>query len=163
MPTESKPLLDSNILIYAANVDSSFYEKAVEVIERYLRVGFFLSDLNLIEFFQVITDGRKTPDPFSPDEAFTYIKMLVAVPEVHVLKTQTLAELLAIETIYEEMIRMGIRRFQIYDYLIADCMRENQVKTIITGDKGDFRKFDFIEAINPFVVEAPHSEPSASR
>ena len=33
MPTESKPLLDSNILIYAANVDSSFYEKAVEVIE----------------------------------------------------------------------------------------------------------------------------------
>jgi len=108
MTTKSKPLLDSNIFIYAANGDSPFYKKATEVIERYLRSGFFLSDLNLIEFFQVVTDTRKTPDPFSPKEAFTYIKKLVAVPGVHVLRTQTLAELLAIEAICEEMIELGI-------------------------------------------------------
>jgi predicted nucleic acid-binding protein len=155
MTTESKPLLDSNILIYAANSGSPFYKKAIEVIERYLCSGFFLSDMNLIEFFQVVTDIRKTPDPFSPEEAFTYIKKLVAVPGVHVLRTQTLVELLAIEAIYEEMIELGIRRFQIYDYLIADCMRKNKIKTIITGDEGDFKKFSFIEVINPFVPESP--------
>jgi predicted nucleic acid-binding protein len=157
MTTGSKPLLDSNILIYAANGDSPFYKKAVEVIRKYLHTGFFLSDLNLIEFFQVVTDGRKTPEPFSPKEAFTYIKKLVAVPEVHVLRTQTLAELLAIEAICEEMIELGIRRFEIYDYLIADCMRKNKVKMIITGNQGDFKKFGFIEVINPFAPDSPHS------
>jgi hypothetical protein len=89
-----------------------------------------LSDLNLIEFFQVITDGRKTSDPFSHEEALTYIKKLVEVPVEHILKTQTLAELLAIEKIYEEMIKPGIRRFQIYDYLIADCMRKIRSKRL---------------------------------
>jgi hypothetical protein len=100
--------------------------------------------------------NKLTASPFS-----TYIKKLVAVPGVHVLRTQTLEELLAIEAICEEMIELGIRRFQIYDYLIADCMRKNQVKTIVTGNEGDFKKFSFIEVINPFVPESPHSAPSA--
>lgn len=162
MATRAEPLLDSNILIYATNVDSPFYKKSIEVITKYLRTGFFLSDLNLIEFFQVVTDIRKTPDPFLPEEAFTYIKKLTSVPEVHVLRTQTLVELIAIKAIYEEMIELGIRRFQIYDYLIADCMRKNQVKTIITGNEADFKKFSFIEVINPFETKSPHSASSAS-
>ncbi|MFN2343753.1 MAG: UDP-4-amino-4,6-dideoxy-N-acetyl-beta-L-altrosamine transaminase [Desulfonatronovibrio sp.] len=152
MKIDGAPLVDSNILLYSANLDSPFYHKAVDILAHYTRSGLYVADINLIEFFQVITDGRKTACPFSPEKASEFIKKFVDIPDVCVLKTRTLHEILFDHDLHEEIKAFNIKRFDIYDYLIADCMRANQVTTIITGNIKDFKKFDFIQAINPFTT-----------
>jgi len=163
MKMQFKPLLDSNIFIYAANEDSGFFTEAVKVIEENAFTGFFITDLNLIEFFQVITDGRKTISPYSTEDALAYIRKLVRIPGVQVLKTRPLSEIVANTDRYEELTKLKIHRFDIYDYLIADCMRANKIKTIYTANIKDFKKLGFIQSINPFEPVAPYSAPSAKR
>jgi dTDP-4-amino-4,6-dideoxygalactose transaminase/predicted nucleic acid-binding protein len=150
MKTTEKPLFDSNILIYSVNADSPFHETALELLVQYTQSGFYVADVNLIEFFQVVTDGRKTVHPFSTEQASEYIRKLVNIPQVSVLRVRSLHEILQDDEAHEEVRRLKIKRFAIYDYLIADCMRRHNVKEIITGNARDFRKFPFLDVINPF-------------
>ncbi len=145
-----KPVLDSNILIYSANADSLFYEQAYKVIEHYAQEGFWVTDINLVEFFQVVTDGRKTSQPFSPAQATEYINKLVRMPEAGVLKSRSMHEIVKDDRFNAEIKQLNICRFEIYDHLIADCMRMNNIQTLITANDKDFKKYDFIQAINPF-------------
>ncbi|SDB49057.1 UDP-4-amino-4,6-dideoxy-N-acetyl-beta-L-altrosamine transaminase [Desulfonatronum thiosulfatophilum] len=150
MKTTDKPLLDSNILIYSINGDSPFHGKALDLLVQYTQSGFYVADINLVEFFQVVTDGRKTLHPFSTEQASEYIRKLVRIPQVNVLKTGSFHEILQDEDAHAEIRRLQIKRFAIYDYLIADCMRRHAVKLIITGNARDFRKFSFLDVIDPF-------------
>ncbi|MCX6310002.1 MAG: type II toxin-antitoxin system VapC family toxin, partial [Bacteroidia bacterium] len=145
-----KPLLDSNIFLYTANRDSLYHKEAVGILERYIHSGFYVSDLNLTEFFQVITDGRKTKNPFEPKATLDYIQKLIHVRSVQVIHASSLLNIVNNQNRIDEIRRYNIKRYQIYDYLIADCMRTHRVRTIITGNDRDFRKFEFLEAINPF-------------
>ena len=63
---KKKIFFDSNIFIYAADKKSLFHNESVEIIKDSIETGFFTSDLCFLEFYQVITDGRKTPRPLSP-------------------------------------------------------------------------------------------------
>ena len=150
MKMQSKPLLDSNIFIYAANQDSGFFSEAAKVIEENAATGFFITDLNLIKLFQVITDGRKTNRPYSTEKALSQISKWVSIPTVKILKTSSFSDILADPDRYSELIKLNILRHDIYDYLIADCMRAHSIERIITGNTKDFEKFYFIQAINPF-------------
>jgi dTDP-4-amino-4,6-dideoxygalactose transaminase/predicted nucleic acid-binding protein len=150
MKTTEKPLFDSNILIYSVNADSPFHATAVELLVQYTQSGFYVTDINLIEFFQVVTDGRKTLHPFSTVQASEYIRKLVNIPQVSVLKVRSFHEILQDHEAREEVLRLRIKRFALYDYLIADCMRQYNVQPIITGNARDFQKFPFLDVIDPF-------------
>lgn len=84
---KEKPFFDSNIFIYAADKKSLFHNESVEIIKDSIEIGFFTSDLCFLEFYQVITDGRKTPRPLSPEKALLYIQKLWNTPEIDVLET----------------------------------------------------------------------------
>jgi len=145
-----KPLLDSNIFLYAANRDSLFHKEAMGVIETYIRSGFYLTDLNLIEFYQVVTDGRKTKNPFEPAVALDYILKLIQVSNIQVIQASSFGNIICDSRSVKDISRYAVKRYQIYDYLIAECMRNHHITTIITANDRDFRKFDFLEVINPF-------------
>ena len=125
MMTNDAPLIDSNILLYSANQDSPFNHEAVKILEQHTRSGLYVADINLIEFYQVITDGRKTAEPYSPEKASEFIYRLTDVPSVHVLRSRSLQEVLKDEISRQDIANLDITRFDIYDYLIADCMRTN--------------------------------------
>lgn len=160
MKKTEKSLFDSNILIYTVNADSPFHATALDLLERYTQSGFYVADINLIEFFQVVTDGRKTLHPFSTEQASEYIRKLVNIPQVSVLKVRSFHEILQDDEAHEEVRRLKIKRFAIYDYLIADCMRQHNVKEIITGNARDFRKFLFLNVIDPF-TSSRSSDPGS--
>ena len=86
------PLIDSNILLYSANQDSPFHHEAVKILEQHIQSDLYVADINLIEFFQVITDGRKTAEPYSPEKASEFIYRFTEIPSVHVLRSRTLQE-----------------------------------------------------------------------
>ncbi len=81
--------LDSNLFIYAADKKSLYHEESVSFIKNNIRNGFYTADICLVEFFQVITDGRKTRNPLSPEQAVRYVKHLCDTPEIEVLETKT--------------------------------------------------------------------------
>ncbi|PTN34143.1 UDP-4-amino-4,6-dideoxy-N-acetyl-beta-L-altrosamine transaminase [Desulfonatronum sp. SC1] len=161
MKTTDKPLFDSNILIYSVNADSPFHETALDLLVRYTQSGFYVADISLIEFFQVVTDGRKFHHPLTTEQAAEYISKLVRIQHVGVLKIRSFHEILQDEDARAEVRRLQIKRFAIYDYLIADCMRRHDVKPIFTGNARDFRMFPFLDVIDPFMPQTTTQQRAA--
>jgi UDP-4-amino-4,6-dideoxy-N-acetyl-beta-L-altrosamine transaminase len=161
MKTTDKPLFDSNILIYSVNADSPFHETALDLLVQYTQSGFYVADINLIEFFQVVTDGKKFHHPLTTEQAAEYISKLVRIQHVSVLKIRSFHEILQDDEARDEVLRLRIERFAIYDYLIADCMRQHDIKSIVTGNARDFRKFPFLDVIDPFIPQTTTQQRSA--
>lgn len=148
MSVNFKPLIDSNILIYAVDKESLYHEESVSVFRGYLQKGCYLADLSLVEFFQVITDGKKTPKPCSQEEASQYIKHYIGTPEIEVLKVNIL-DVLKNPKLTDNLKSYNVTRYGIYDYLIASCMRINGISHIITFNDKDFQKYEWLEPVNP--------------
>ena len=90
--------LDSNVFIYAADKNSLYYKEAVDFIRESLKTGLYTADVCIMEFFQVITDGKKTTKPFAPAEAILYIRKMLNTPDITILGTDKLNNLNNIKT-----------------------------------------------------------------
>src|SRR6266571_4614908 len=71
MTTSEVTLLDTNILVYAADETSEFYVPAKEIRDRGVQgdIPVAVSAQILFEFFAVITNPRRVTQPRSPQEA----------------------------------------------------------------------------------------------
>ncbi len=141
-------LIDSNVLVYAYNKASPFHRIANEFITDIIRTQkrACVSELNLYEFYSVITDTRKVERSLSPKEAAEIIKRMIKSETIKVLY----CDKRAIEQLSELSVEHSIKRYHIYDLVIASVMRVNGIKKIITANEDDFKPFDFIEIENPF-------------
>jgi len=145
---KKKIFFDSNIFIYAADKESLFHDESVEIIKDSIEIGFFTSDLCFLEFYQVITDGRKTPMPLSPGKALLYIQKLWSTPEIDVLEADILGAFEEKEH-QNNLDRYNVTRFDIYDYLIAACLKKNQIRKIVTFNSKDFKKYPWLTVVDP--------------
>lgn len=163
---KEKIFFDSNIFIYAADKKSLFHDESVEIIKDFVEIGFFTSDLCFLEFYQVITDGRKTPRPLSPEKAFLYIQKLWSTPEIDVLEADILGAFEEKEH-QNNLVRYNVTKFGIYDYLIAACLKKNQIRKIVTFNSKDFKKYPWLTVVDPRETygsknASPSAMPSAS-
>lgn len=71
-------LTDSNIVVYAADADTPQHESSDRVMQAGADglIPVVLVPQVLLEFFNVITDGRRTPQPLSPSAAWQHIDAL---------------------------------------------------------------------------------------
>ena len=167
---KKKIFFDSNIFIYAADKKSLFHNESVKIIKDSVEIGFFTSDLCFLEFYQVITDGRKTPRPLSPEKALLYIQKLWSTPEIDVLEADILGAFEEKEH-QNNLVGYNITRFDIYDYLIAACLKKNQIRKIVTFNSRDFKKYPWLTVIDPRETygsknaspSVPSAMPSAPR
>ena len=119
--------------------------------------GIAISDLSLLEFFSVSTDGRKMTSPLSAEEAFAVLEKILDAEEFYVCYESAGVMSKAFHCAAE----LNILRYGINDVYIAISLAEKGFNTILTRNTKDFKKFDFIKAINPFSQsEEPHA-PSA--
>ena len=66
--------IDTNIQIYAHDATSPYHEEALNLMGKILlEDSVALDNLSLIEFYAVMTDGRKVLNPLSQDEAQEFI------------------------------------------------------------------------------------------
>ena len=145
---KEKMFFDSNIFIYAADKKSLFHDEAVDIIKEFIPKGISTSDLCFLEFFQVITNGRKTPDPLTPEQAVLYIQKLWDTPEIDVLEVDILGAFE--ETGHQHPItKFHVARFEIYDYLIAECLRRHHIETLVTFNSKDFKKYPWLTVLDP--------------
>ncbi len=147
----TKPMVDTNILVYAHNQDSPFYPQAKTLIADLINAnGFFISALVLHEFFSVITDKRKVENPLDSEEALSIINDLNYSKCIELLRADESSFFS-----WCQSIKIDIKKFEIYDAFIAYTMLNNNIGRLYTNNTKDFKKFDFIQAINPFSSEEP--------
>lgn len=142
----TRPMVDANILVYAHNLDSPFHDGASRLLTRLIQEGgFTATSLILFEFFAVITNGRKVEAPLSAETALSVVKDCVESERIDVLESvcdrlfwNWLAKYAA-----------STKRYQVYDASIAYAMHINGISTIFTKNVRDFKKFEFLEAVDP--------------
>ncbi len=139
--------IDSNILIYAFNAQSQFNARAEAILEELIQSdGFAITDISLIEFYQIITNDKVLSDPISPDKSYEIIKDILLNKKIEVLETN----IDILKLTFESAANHNVRRYEIYDHLIATLCKHNNIKKFITANDKDFKKYDFFDVINPF-------------
>ena len=121
--------------------------------------GIAISDLSLLEFFSVATDGRKMTRPILAEEALKVIESIWSAEEFRVCAGNTEV----MRKVFRYAAELNILRYGINDVYIAMSLAEKGIRKVLTRNTKDFKKFDFIKTINPFESLAPCSKPPAPR
>jgi len=157
---DPNPMVDTNILVYAHNQDSPYFNQAKRLLEDLVeKGGFCLSSLILLEFFSVITNGRKVDAPLSPETAINVVDDILESQAINVIEVHDDLGFFQWLRTFSDL----IKRYQIYDAVIAYTMYRDQISTLYTKNTKDFKKFNFIQAINPFESIDSRQSPITNR
>ncbi len=138
--TEERLFIDTNILVYAFDLDSDKHAKARDVIVKALIAGrAVLSAQVLAEFARVVTE--KVRKPISYDRAREAVKDLDDTAEMAFYTGYTVQAALQL---------CDKHKVHFFDALIAATMFQENVKTILTENEKDFAKIPGVHAVNPF-------------
>jgi uncharacterized protein len=140
-------IVDSNVLLDAANRKSDFQEPCRRALEQWRARSsvWYLSWPICYEFLRVCTHPRVFPSPWSLERAWGFLQDLFDGPGVGVLQpTGRHAEVLS-EVIAEFP---HLRGNILHDAHTAVLMREHGIKQIYTRDS-DFHRFPFLTVIDP--------------
>lgn len=139
-------LLDSNILVFAADVLSPFHQRCKAFLGRVYHgeVKVCIAPQILFEFYAVITHPNRTKKHLTSKEALTEIELYTNDPVIEkifqdsgiILKLIQLAK------------RYPAKKQDIYDLVIVATMLGNNVHKICTLDD-DFPRVEEIEIITP--------------
>ena len=140
-------VVDTNVLVYAADADSPFHAACREWVEsqRGRADAWYTTWAILYEFLRVTTHPRVMRQPWSTPAAWRFVEALLASPGLGVLgPTQRHAEVAA--QVIAELPHLAGNLF--HDAHTAILMREHGIRRIITRDT-DFHRFPFLEAVDP--------------
>lgn len=138
--------LDANLLLYASNSGAKEFESA----SRFLSGRKDDPDLlcltwpALMAYQRIATHPSIFERPLSPEVAWENVEKLLALPRACVITEEP-----GFAGDYRKLVaRLGIRGNLVPDAHIATLLRQHGVTRIYTTDS-DFRKFGFLEVINP--------------
>ncbi len=139
-----KSLIDTNILIYAHDSDSSFFEKSYAFMkEQIVSDNVCFSNQNFIEAYRIWTQKLKRPiNANQAWEIYDYyrqlgVKILYSTP-----KSYALLKNLAL--------KYDIVGVHIFDAQLVATMIEFGIKRLYTVNTKDFVIFKELEVVNPF-------------
>jgi toxin-antitoxin system PIN domain toxin len=140
-------LVDTNLLVYAANADSPFHAKAAAWLDkqRSRPDAWFLSWPIVFEFLRVTTHARATPRPWTLEKSWSFISALLASRGLSVLvATERHSQVASV--VFAEV--PSLTGNLLHDAPTAILMREHGIRRICTHDT-DFHRFPFLEVVDP--------------
>jgi uncharacterized protein len=140
-------IIDTNILLYAANRDAEEHSKAIGFLceTANSRGPWFLTEGILYEFFRVSTHARVFERPLTWNEASRFIKPFLASHRFDILAAGQ-DHWTILEKILGELMHPAGNLF--FDIRTVALMREHGVRDIYTADP-DFLQFKDIRTVNP--------------
>jgi len=140
-------VIDTNVLVHAANRESEFYEKCHHAVERCRRSAspWYLSWGICYEFLRVCTHPGALSKPRSFAAAWQFLDVLLSGPNAGILLATARHSVVLAEVIAElPQLRGNI----LHDTHTAVLMREHGIKQIYTRDS-DFHRFPFLTVADP--------------
>jgi uncharacterized protein len=143
-------VVDTNILVYAADEDSPAHPRCLELLTtwREQASAWYTTWSILYEFLRVTTHPRVLRRPWSIVQAWGFVEALLASPGLDILiATDRHAE------VAREVVK-GTPHLAgniLHDTHTAILMREHGVGRIYTRD-ADFHRFTFIDVIDPLAL-----------
>ena len=138
--------IDANILLYASDTSNQWHSKAISFLEQKLSESelFCISWITIMAFLRISTHPSTFANPLKPEEALNSITSLLLMPHV-----RTLSETDNFLEIYSWISRkLPVRGNLVPDAHLAALLLQHGVRVLFTADT-DFKKFDFLDAINP--------------
>jgi uncharacterized protein len=151
MNTSERALLDTNILVYAADASSAFHADAKALRDRGLQgeLSLVLSPQVLLEFFAVTTNPRRVSNPRSPQEAMDEVEKYRAAGTIQkIFPGDDILE--RVQTLWHQ--HPQVTRQEIFDLHLVATMLTNGVTRIYTYNTQDFASYTEITVLTP-----PHS------
>lgn len=140
-------LVDTNILLYAANEDAPEHKQCLKELENLRRSHspWYLTWGIVYEFLRVVTHPRVFAKPLKLRGAWEFVEALLASPALIILsESENHARAVAELTRDYAMMSGNI----LHDFHKAALMREHGIKKILTHD-ADFYRFKFLEVVDP--------------
>ncbi len=140
-------VVDTNVLVYAADADSPFHEKCFDRLTawREQASAWFLTWGICYEFLRVTTHPRVLRNPSSADRAWHFVDALLQSPGLIFLTPTDRHGTVAGEVLRELPHLSGNL---MHDAHTAVLMREHGIKMIYTRDT-DFHRFPFLQIADP--------------
>ena len=140
-------VIDTNILVYAANRDMEFHVRCRQTVEkcRTATSPWYVSWPICYEFLRVCTHPNILPNPWSVGAAWRFLETLLASPAAGILLPTNQHTASLTEVISDVP---HLRGNILHDAHTAVLMREHGIKEIYTRDT-DFHRFPFIKVIDP--------------
>jgi uncharacterized protein len=140
--------IDVNILLYASDRGSPLHEKASAFLQRCAagREVFCIAWITAMSYLRMATHPSIFARPLSPGEAAGNVEALLNLPQCRALGEEE-----GFWTAYRQVTQdVPARGNLVPDAHLAAVLRQHGVTKLYTHDR-DFRKFDFLEAIDPLV------------
>jgi uncharacterized protein len=140
-------VVDTNVLVYAADEDSPNYTRCRELLEQWRRQAgaWYLTWGIVYEFLRITTHPRVMRKPWSVLEAWSFLEALMASSGIGVLVETERHSAVAVEVLKDYSHLSGNL---LHDAHTAILMREHGVSRIYTRD-ADFHRFSFLEPLDP--------------
>ena len=140
-------VVDTNVLVYAADQDSSFHSACRGWLEsqRGRADAWYTTWAILYEFLRVTTHPRVMRRPWDVRAAWDFVAALLASPGLSVLVPTQRHSDVAAQVIMELPHLAGNL---LHDAHTAILMREHGIRRVCTRDT-DFHRFPFLEIIDP--------------
>ena len=143
-------VVDTNVLVYAADRDSEFHQPCRSKLEewRSLASAWYTTWPILYEFLRVTTHPRVLRKPWPLKRSWTFVEALLASPGFTALSpTDRHADVAA--EVFRELPHLAGNLM--HDAATAVLMREHGIRRIYTRDT-DFHRFPFLEPLDPLSV-----------
>jgi toxin-antitoxin system PIN domain toxin len=140
-------VVDTNVLVYAANAGVPEHRACLQLVERLRHEAepWRLTWGVLYEFLRVVTHPRVFDTPWSTPDAWGFIDALLASPSVDVLVETDRHRDVMVRVLRESP---GVAGNLLHDLHTVALMREHGVRRIYTRDT-DFHRFPSIEVLDP--------------
>jgi predicted nucleic acid-binding protein len=139
-----KMLIDSNILIYALNLDSPKSRTSQKFLKENMN-HLEISHQNILESIRVLTHSKFS----NPMQIKDCLKALAGISEsAHILYPDQQTYYLVLELIEKYKLKGN----RIFDAYLVAIMLSYGIKQIATDNERDFKIYKGIEVINPFNV-----------
>jgi hypothetical protein len=154
-------VVDTNILIYAADKDSPDHGRCRALLEQWRAQAtpWYVTWGIVYEFLRVVTHPRVLTRPLPPAHAWLFLDALFAAPQLRILTETDRHRHVAAEVFAEVP---DITGNLVFDAHTAVLMRENGLRVIYTRD-ADFNRFPFLDTIDPITEHRRTTKPDARR
>jgi toxin-antitoxin system PIN domain toxin len=146
--SDQRALIDTNVLVYAADTTAEFHQPSRQLRDRALRgeISLVVTPQVLMEFFAVVTNPRRVANPRSSADAREEMEKYLGTEAIGVIypDQEILDRTLALLRQHPQVARQ-----EIFDLYLVATMLCNGVTRIYTYNQQHFSHFRGIEVLTP--------------